>query len=88
MRLVRSGDGGVIEGNGVGETLTIRFIDLETVVIPGETVVTSGLEGSEFPAGIVVGTVVAARLPEAFSPSNSTNVPGSSTPAPMMPRGR
>lgn len=61
VRLVRSGDAGVIEGNGLGELLTTKFIDIETVVIPGETVVTSGLEGSAFPAGIVVGTVVASR---------------------------
>ncbi|MCP3939388.1 MAG: rod shape-determining protein MreC [Actinomycetia bacterium] len=61
VRLVRSGDAGVIEGSGSGELLTTKFIDLETVVIPGETVVTSGLEGSVFPAGLVVGTVVTAR---------------------------
>ncbi len=61
VRLVRSGDAGVIEGTGTGELLTTKFIDLETVVIPGETVVTSGLEGSVFPAGLVVGTVVTAR---------------------------
>lgn len=61
VRLVRSADAGVIEGHGAGELLTVSFVDLETVVVPGETVVTSGLEGSQFPSGIVVGTVVTAR---------------------------
>ena len=58
VRLVRSGDAGVAHGNGSGRELTVDFIDLETVVIPGESVVTSGLEGSEFPEGLLVGTVV------------------------------
>jgi rod shape-determining protein MreC len=61
VRLVRSADTGVVEGNGSSGALTISFIGLETVVVPGETVVTSGLEGSQFPSGIVVGTVIAAR---------------------------
>ena len=61
VRLVRSADAGVVEGRGAGELLTVSFVDLETVVVPGETVVTSGLEGSQFPSGIVVGTVVTAR---------------------------
>jgi len=61
VRLVRSADTGAVEGNGISRNLTVRFVDLETVVIPGETVVTSGLDGSQFPSGIVIGTVVAAR---------------------------
>ena len=61
VRLVRSGDAGVAHGNGSGRELTVDFIDLETVVIPGESVVTSGLEGSVFPEGLLVGTVVDSR---------------------------
>jgi len=61
VRLVRSGDTGVASGNGIGRPLTVQFIDIETVVVPGESVVTSGLDGSRFPSGILVGTVVAAR---------------------------
>jgi len=61
VRLVRSGDTGVASGNGVGRPLTVQFIDVETVVVPGESVVTSGLDGSRFPSGILVGTVIAAR---------------------------
>jgi len=61
VRLVRSGDIGVARGNGDGSLLTIEFVKVDTVVIPGESVVTSGLEGSLFPGGILVGTVVSAR---------------------------
>ncbi len=61
VRLVRSGDSGVAHGEGSGRELTVDFIELETVVIPGESVVTSGLEGSVFPEGLLVGTVVDAR---------------------------
>jgi rod shape-determining protein MreC len=61
VRLVRSGDVGVARGNGDGEIMTIEFVGVKTVVIPGESVVTSGLDGSLFPSGILVGTVVAAR---------------------------
>ena len=61
VRLVRSGDTGVASGNGPGRPLTIQFVDLDTVVVPGESVVTSGLDGSLFPSGILVGTVITAR---------------------------
>ena len=61
VRLSRSGDAGVARGNGAGRPMTVEFIDLETVVVPGESVFTSGLEGSKFPAKILVGTVIAAR---------------------------
>ena len=33
----------------------MSYIELETVVIPGETVVTSGFAGSTFPAGLACG---------------------------------
>lgn len=61
VRLVRSGDIGVARGNGDAEFMTIEFVKVDTVVIPGESVVTSGLDGSLFPGGILVGTVVSAR---------------------------
>jgi len=57
-RLVRSGDDGVASGKGAGKNLIVNFIELETVVIPGETVVTSGFQGSTFPEGLLIGTVV------------------------------
>ena len=57
VRIVRSGDDGLVSGRGPGRDLEVSFIELETVVIPGETVVTSGFAGSTFPAGLLVGTV-------------------------------
>ena len=57
VRMVRSGDDGLASGRGPGRDLEVSYIELETVVIPGETVVTSGFEGSTFPAGLLVGTV-------------------------------
>lgn len=57
VRIVRSGDDGLASGRGPGRDLEVSYIELETVVIPGETVVTSGFEGSTFPAGLLVGTV-------------------------------
>ena len=57
VRIVRSGDDGLASGRGPGRDLEVSYIELETVVIPGETVVTSGFDGSTFPAGLLVGTV-------------------------------
>ncbi len=57
VRIVRSGDDGLASGRGPGRDLEVSYIELETVVIPGETVVTSGFAGSTFPAGLLVGTV-------------------------------
>ncbi|WP_419840992.1 rod shape-determining protein MreC [Candidatus Poriferisodalis sp.] len=57
VRIVRSGDDGLVSGRGPGRDLEVSYIELESVVIPGETVVTSGFPGSEFPAGLLVGTV-------------------------------
>lgn len=61
VRMVRSGDVGNASGQGAGANLDVTFIELETVVIPGETVVTSGLDASAFPEGLLVGTVVDVR---------------------------
>ena len=62
VRLVSSADEGVASGRGRDEPLVVRFIEATTVVIPGETVLTSGLEGSVYPPGIVVGTVVSSTV--------------------------
>ena len=58
VRMVRSGDDGIASGRGHNEDLEVSFIELDTVVIPGETVVTSGFQGSTFPEGLLIGTVV------------------------------
>ena len=57
VRLVSSGDQGVAEARGSGLPLVIDLIELDTPVIPGETVLTSGLQDSLYPEGLVVGTV-------------------------------
>ncbi|MCL2151020.1 MAG: rod shape-determining protein MreC [Coriobacteriia bacterium] len=46
---------GIMEGSPDG-TLYLRYIDLDTEVVPGATVVTSG-SGGVYPKGIPVGTV-------------------------------
>ncbi|MED5540628.1 MAG: rod shape-determining protein MreC [Actinomycetota bacterium] len=58
VRMVRSGDDGIASGRGHNRELEVSFIELDTVVIPGETVVTSGFQGSTFPEGLLIGTVV------------------------------
>lgn len=61
VRMVRSSDIGVASGRGAGRDMVVRFIELESVVIPGETVVTDGFSGSTFPAGLLIGTVIDVR---------------------------
>ncbi len=58
IRMARSGDDGIASGRGRNSDLEVSFIELDTVVIPGETVVTSGFQGSTFPEGLLIGTVV------------------------------
>ena len=58
VRMVRSGDDGIASGRGRNRELEVSFIELDTVVIPGETVVSSGFQGSTFPEGLLIGTVV------------------------------
>ncbi len=62
VKMVRSLDSGVASGRGIGRDLVVRFLELESVIIPGETVVTSGFSGSTFPAGLLIGTVVEVEL--------------------------
>lgn len=58
VRLARSADDGVLAGQGAGAPLQASLIELETVVIPGETVVSRGGQGSTLPPGLLVGTVL------------------------------
>ena len=73
VRMVRSGDDGSAAGRGRGEDLEVSFVELETVVIPGETVVTSGFQGSSFPEGLLVGTVVKVE-PNAVQATNRVTI--------------
>ena len=57
IRMVRSGDLGVAEGQGSGKSLLIDLVELDSPITPGESVLTAGLQGSPFPEGLVVGTV-------------------------------
>lgn len=58
VRLARSADDGVLAGQGANAPLEVSLIELETVVIPGETVVSRGGQGSTLPPGLLIGTVL------------------------------
>ncbi len=62
VRLSRSGDVGVALGNAPGSPLGVVGIDPDTVIEPGESVVTAGMPGARYPAGIPVGTVRSATV--------------------------
>lgn len=57
-----SGDFGVANGQGQQRSLTVDLIDPATPVAKGEVAVTSGLQQSQFPPGIPVGTVLRTDL--------------------------
>ena len=63
VRLAESGDVGIAKGGGPGTNLPIANIELDTNVATGESVFTSGLQDSRYPAGILVGTVDKALRP-------------------------
>lgn len=58
VRLERSLDVGIAEGDGPGRPLGVSLVETASDVRPGELVRTSGLEGAVFPGGIPVGRVV------------------------------
>jgi rod shape-determining protein MreC len=62
VRLSRSGVVGLAFGVEPGEPLRVDRIDLDTVVEKGERVVTAGVPGARFPAGITVGIVKSATV--------------------------
>jgi rod shape-determining protein MreC len=61
VRLASSGDTGTATGRGDDKQLGISLIAPDTVVKKGEIAVTSGLQQSQFPASIPVGTVTLAE---------------------------
>ncbi len=56
-------DEGIVKGTGPDRPLTLDLIDAQSKVGVGSVVITSGLEGSLYPAGIPAGTVRAVRHP-------------------------
>lgn len=60
VNLPTSNENGSAEGKGTGKDLVIDFIEPLVQVMPGETVVTSGVGGS-FPLGIPVGRVARSK---------------------------
>lgn len=60
-RLSESLAPGVLSGTGNTRELTLDFIDPEVEVEDGELVVTSGVDGSAYPAGLPIGRVVSAQ---------------------------
>jgi cell shape-determining protein MreC len=62
VRLSRSGVVGLAFGVAPGEPLRVDRIDVDTVVEKGERVVTAGVPGARFPAGITVGIVKSATV--------------------------
>jgi rod shape-determining protein MreC len=67
VRLATSGEIGDLVGQRE-QDLRLELIDAETRVLPGERLVTSGLEGEIFPAGIPVGEV-SRVVPDESSPN-------------------
>jgi len=60
IKLSTSGDIGVANGRGSLKSLSVDLIDPATVVNKDERVVTSGLQQSQFPPSIPVGTVTSS----------------------------
>ncbi len=61
VRLSRSSEVAVAEGQGPGALLTLRFVDAGVDVDVLELVVTSGLDDSIFPPGIPLGRVASVQ---------------------------
>jgi rod shape-determining protein MreC len=57
VRVVSTGTVGAAAGEGAGNLLQVENVDVGAQVKRGDALVTSGLEGERFPAGIPVGTV-------------------------------
>ncbi len=60
VRLMSSGATGVASGHGAVSTLTLTFVNPDVTVVKDEKVVTAGQQNGLYPAGIPIGSVVAA----------------------------
>jgi rod shape-determining protein MreC len=56
-----SGDIAAAVGRGVDQAMSVDLVDLDNPLKDGDTVVTSGLDRSMYPAGIPVGTVTSVE---------------------------
>jgi rod shape-determining protein MreC len=63
VRVVRTGVVGAAAGEGEGNLLQVENVDVGARVRLGDSLVTSGLQGEDFPAGIPVGTVSSLSAP-------------------------
>ena len=63
VRLTGTGEVGIATGAGSKEPLKVEFVAATTEVKEGETVVTSGIEGSAYPPEIPVGKVRSIAKP-------------------------
>jgi len=63
VRFTRADEVGIAEGNGIGRNLHVDSIAVDADVQKSDALVTSGLQGSVYPADIPVGTVVSAPKP-------------------------
>lgn len=85
VRHVLSGDIGVAQGRGEGQSLRVDVgLDAATEINPGDFFTTSGLERSLFPPGISVGLAtetIEAAAPEVERPTASTSTSTTTTTA-------
>jgi rod shape-determining protein MreC len=63
VRVVSSGTVGAAAGEGEGNLLQVENVDVGAQVKRGDALVTSGLQGERFPAGIPVATVASVYAP-------------------------
>lgn len=65
VRIVGSGEVALASGQGVGEDLEVtQGLDQNSTIETGQAVVTSGIEGSSYPPGVVVGVVSSVSIDE------------------------
>jgi rod shape-determining protein MreC len=63
VRVLSTGVVGAAAGEGAGNLLQIENVEVGAQVKRGDALVTSGLQGEDFPAGIPVGTVASVNAP-------------------------
>jgi len=63
VRVLSTGVVGAAAGEGEGNLLQVENVEVGAQVKRGDPLVTSGLQGEDFPAGIPVGTVASVSAP-------------------------